>query len=136
MTACELFANCIRHGLLNFELCIQLHLPLMAYRQMFVVGADPDIWDFVQLSEYLWPHVDNKASSEGIMLLERPDIEGAELLLSGGAAACHSLSLHAKLPPRSQDGKSDQAMEDKDITRCIESGPWDEGIVPSALTWI
>jgi hypothetical protein len=53
MTACELFANCIRHGLLNFELYIQLHLPIMAYRQMFVVGADPDIWDFVQLSEYI-----------------------------------------------------------------------------------
>jgi hypothetical protein len=68
------------------------------------------------------------------MLLERPDTEGAELLLSGGAAACHSLSLHAKLPPRSQDGRSDQAMNDKHITRYNEWWPWDEGIVPSVLT--
>jgi hypothetical protein len=52
MTACELFANCTRHELLDFELCIQLHL-ITDGIQADVVGADPDIWDFVQLSEYL-----------------------------------------------------------------------------------
>jgi hypothetical protein len=54
MTARELFANCIMHGSLILEICIQLHLITNGIQADVVgAGADPDIWDFVQLSEYL-----------------------------------------------------------------------------------